>query len=256
MFTRSESDHYAMQNAKKYFKLAMKIAKALKQDPPPSAKSCFFLKELIDSYNNVGLLEMDLDNLEGAEKFLLHGLNICDEEEVSQNDDARSRLNHNLGSLYIKLRNWSKAKEHIERDIVICRNIGHAQGEAKGYINLGELHNQVQKYADAELCYQKAQKIASSLEDEDALINQICQNIEIVKKASKVLEDLKKEEQKLKKLERAVTDAKGTSGERKCLLAELACLDSLIEKSFMISAWVKVTMLLELFERFILDFFV
>lgn len=133
---------------------------------------------------------MDLDNR--AKKFIR--LRICDEEEVSQNDDARSRLNHNLGSLYIELRNWSKAKEHIERDIVICHNIGHAQGEAKGgYINLGELHYRVQRYADADLCYRKAHKIASCLEDEDALVSQIRQNIETVEKAAEVLKDFHRE---------------------------------------------------------------
>ncbi|KAJ1698650.1 hypothetical protein LUZ63_007162 [Rhynchospora breviuscula] len=239
IFTRSESDHYAKQNAKKYFKSAMKLAEALKKNPPPCVKSCFFLKELIDSYNNMGMLEMDLDNFKEAKKFLLDGLRICDEEEVSQNDDARSRLNHNLGFLYTELRNWPKAKEHIERDIVICHNIGHTQGEAKGYINLGELHYRVQRYPDAYLCYQKAHTIASCLEDEDALISQICQNIEIVKKAEEVLKDLKREEQRLKKLERAVADAKGTASERKRLLEELACLDSLIEKSCTIAAWDK-----------------
>lgn len=203
----------------------------------------------------MGMLEMDLDNLEEAEKFLLRGLRICDEEEVNQNDDARSRLNHNLGSLYTTLRNWSKAKEHIERDIVICHNIGHLQGEAKGYINLGVLHYQVQKYADADLCYQKAYKIVRSLEDEDALIRQIDENIETVKKATVALEDLKRDEQRLKKLERAVADAKGASSERKLLLEELTCLDGLIDKSFMISAWVKVIILLELFGGLIVDCF-
>jgi hypothetical protein len=32
----------------------------------------------------MGFLEMDLDNHEEAEKFLLHGLKVCDEEEVTQ----------------------------------------------------------------------------------------------------------------------------------------------------------------------------
>ncbi|KAG0494416.1 hypothetical protein HPP92_005410 [Vanilla planifolia] len=88
---------------------------------------------------------MDLDNLEEAEKTLLEGLKICDEEEVNVDDDGRSRLHHNLGSVYLELREWSKAREHIEKDVIICKRIGHAQGEAKGFINLGELHYRVQK---------------------------------------------------------------------------------------------------------------
>ncbi|XP_072952693.1 protein TONSOKU isoform X2 [Typha angustifolia] len=240
MFLRSENDHYAIRNAKKYFKSAMKLARTLKDSPPsPSAKSSLFLKEFIDAHNNMGMLEMDLDNLEEAEKILLQALKICDDEEISENDDGRSRLNHNLGSLYIELREWTKAREHIEKDILICRRISHPQGEAKGFINLGELHYRVQKYDDATLCYQKALDIAKCMEDEDALVDQINQNIRTVKEAAKVLDDLKKYEQKYKRLMRATSDARGTSNERKCLLEQNTCLDGLIEKSGVIFAWPK-----------------
>nr|XP_018681426.1 PREDICTED: protein TONSOKU isoform X2 [Musa acuminata subsp. malaccensis] len=238
IFTETESDHHALRNAKKYFKLAMKIAFTLKETPP-SMKSGFFLKEFIDAHNNIGMLEMDLDNYEEAEKILLQGLKICDDEEVSQHDDARSRLHHNLGYLYTELRKWSTAREHIERDILICKKICHLQGEAKGFINLAELHHRVQKYDDAIRCYQKALDLAKCLEDEDALVNQINQNIKTVKEAAKVLEQLNKDEQKLKKLMRATSDARGTSNERKCLLEQNTCLDGLIEKARIIFAWPK-----------------
>lgn len=218
----------------------MKIAFTLKETPP-SMKSGFFLKEFIDSHNNIGMLEMDLDNYEEAEKILLQGLKICDDEEVSQHDDARSRLHHNLGYLYTELRKWSTAREHIERDILICKKICHLQGEAKGFINLAELHHRVQKYDDAIRCYQKALDLAKCLEDEDALVNQINQNIKTVKEAAKVLEQLNKDEQKLKKLMRATSDARGTSNERKCLLEQNTCLDGLIEKARIIFAWPKVS---------------
>ncbi|KAJ8504389.1 hypothetical protein OPV22_005275 [Ensete ventricosum] len=238
IFTETESDHHAMRNAKKYFKLAMKLAFTLKESPP-SMKSGFFLKEFIDAHNNIGMLEMDLDNYEEAEKILLQGLRICDDEEVSEHDDARSRLHHNLGYLYTELRKWSTAREHIERDILICKKICHLQGEAKGFINLAELHHRVQKYDDAIRCYHKALDMAKCMEDEDALVNQINQNIKTVKEAAKVLEELNKDERKLKKLMRSTSDARGTSNERKCLLEQNACLDGLIEKARIIFAWPK-----------------
>ncbi|URE05448.1 TPR [Musa troglodytarum] len=238
IFTETESDHHAMRNAKKYFKLAMKLVFTLKETPP-SMKSGFFLKEFIDAHNNIGMLEMDLDNYEEAEKILLQGLKICDDEEVSQHDDGRTRLHHNLGYLYTELRKWSTAKDHIERDILICKKICHLQGEAKGFINLAELHHRVQKYDDAIRCYQKALDMAKCLEDEDALVNQINQNIKTVKEAAKVLEELNKDEQKLKKLMRTTSDARGTSNERKCLLEQNTCLDGLIEKARIIFAWPK-----------------
>lgn len=238
MFLRTEDDHYSVRNAKKYFRSAMKLAQSLKENPPSNRSS--FLKEYIDAHNNIGMLEMDLDNLESAKKFLTRGLEICDEEEVSEDDDGRSRLHHNLGSVYMELRMWDKSREHIEKDIIICKRIGHCQGEAKGYINLGELHYRVQKYEEAILCYHKALNLAKSMEDEDSLASQIDQNIETVKKAMKVMDELKNEEQNLKKLTRNMVNAKGTSGERKCLLQQNASLDRLIEKSSMIFAWTKV----------------
>lgn len=238
MFLRSDDDHLSVRNAKKYFKAAMKLAEDLKKNPSSSRLS--FVKEYIDAHNNLGMLEMDLDNLEEAQKILTRGLEICDEEEVSENDDARSRLHHNLGNVYMEIRKWKDASKHIEKDIKICRTIHHRQGEAKGYINLGELHYRVQKYDEAIHCYQKALELAKSMEDEDALVRQIEQNIETVKEAVKVMGKIMKEEQHLKKLSRNMEKARGTSGERKCLLEQMSSLDRLIEKSSMIFAWKKV----------------
>ena len=224
---------------KKYFKCAKKLVTKLKEDA--SSEKSLYLKELIDAHNNMGMLELELENFAEAENLLLEGLKICDDEEVNQYDDARTRVHHNLGNLYTKLRIWSKAKVHIEKDIVICREIHHVQGEAKGFINLGELHSQVQKYDDAKLCYDRALNIIKGLEDEDALVDQIHQNIDTVTKAAEVLQELKNDEQKLKKLVRDTSSARGTSNERKLLLEQHAWLGDLIEKARMISAWQKVS---------------
>lgn len=238
MFIRSEDDHCSIRNAKKYFKSAMKLAQTLKENPP--IHNCSFLKEYIDAHNNIGMLEIDLDNFEEAQKILTRGLQICNEEEVMEDDDGRSRLHHNLGNVYMELRMWDKAREHIEKDILICKRIEHCQGEAKGYINLGELHNRVQKYDEALRCYQRALDLAKSMEDEDALVRQIDQNIKVVKEAINVMGDLKNKEQNFKKLTRDMSIARGTPRERKCLLQQNASLDNLIEKARMLSTWMKV----------------
>ncbi|KAK9134545.1 hypothetical protein Syun_013875 [Stephania yunnanensis] len=238
MFLKSDDDHYSVRNAKKYFRSSMKLARTLKESMRPN-KSSSFLKEFIDAHNNIGMIEMDLDNLDAAEKILLEGLKICDEEEVIEDDDGRSRLHHNLGSVYMEMRRWDNAREHIEKDIIICKRIGHRQGEAKGYINLGELHYRLQKYEEALMCYQKAHDVVKSLEDEDALVENIDENIRTIKEAAKVMDDLKNEEQNLKKQIRTTAIAKGTPRERKCLLQKNASLDLLIEKASMIFAWKK-----------------
>ncbi|XP_071741146.1 protein TONSOKU-like [Rutidosis leptorrhynchoides] len=234
LFLKSEDDLTSLRNAKKYFTSAMKLARTIKKSNKQT-----FLKEYIDSYNNIGMLEMDLDNPEEAKSTLEEGLRICDEEEVDENDDGRTRLHHNLGRVYTELRKWDEAKDHVEKDIVICKNIGHVQGEAKGYINLGELHYQLQKYEEASHCYEKAMKLAKSMDDEDDLVKQIDQNIKTVNKAIKVMEELNKEKQNLKKLIRNMAVCKGTSRERKCLLQQNASLDRLIDQTSSISAWTK-----------------
>ncbi|KAL9329739.1 hypothetical protein ACSQ67_004742 [Phaseolus vulgaris] len=237
LFSRSDHDHNSIRNAKKYFKCAMDLAVKLKENPPNNKSS--FLKEYIDAHNNIGLLEIDLENLHEARKILTTGLEICDEEEVAEFDDGRSRLHHNLGTVYMELRLWDEARKNIKRDIVICNRIGHCQGEAKGYINLGEMHYRTQRYEDASAYYEKALGLAKSLEDEDALVKQIQQNIETVREAGKVMADITKEEQSLKKLKRDIAAARGTSNERKFLLQQNAVLERLVEKARMISAWEK-----------------
>lgn len=213
----------------------------LKQNPPNNKSS--FLKEYIDAHNNIGMLEMDLDNLHEAQTILSRGLEICDEEEVGEYDDGRSRLHHNLGNVYMELRVWNEAKTNIKKDIVICNRIEHVQGEAKGYINLGEVHYRTQMYEDAKAYYKKARELAKSLEDEDGLVRQIEQNIQTVREAVKVMAEIMKEEQNLKKLKRDIATARGTTHERKCLLQQNAALERLVEKSRMISAWEKVLVL-------------
>lgn len=217
----------------------------LKENPPNSKSS--FLAEYIDAHNNIGMLEIDLENLHKAQKILITGLEICDEEEVAEFDDGRSRLHHNLGNVYMELRLWDDARKNIKRDIVICNRIGHCQGEAKGYINLGEMHYRTQRYDDAMAYYKKAFGLAKSLEDEKTLVEQIELNIETVKKAVKVMADITKEEQSLKKLKRDIAAARGTSHERKFLLQQNAVLESLVEKARSISALEKVCVLSRVF---------
>ncbi|CAH8321495.1 unnamed protein product [Eruca vesicaria subsp. sativa] len=238
IFLKSEDDCDAIQSAKKYFKKAMELAQSLKEKPPPG-ESGSFLEEYINAHNNIGMLDLDLDNPDAACEILKKGLKICDEEEVKEYDAMRTRLHHNLGNVYLELRRWKEAKEHIKMDIKICHQISHCQGEAKGYINLAELHNRTQNYGDALLCYGKASTLAKSMQDESALVEQIDQNIKIVKKAVKVVEEMREEERRLRKLSAEMTDAKGTSEERKSMLQVHACLERLIEKSSMVFAWDK-----------------
>lgn len=238
LFTKSEYDHHSIRKAKKYFKSAMDLAMTLKENRPNNKS---YLKEYIDAHNNMGMLEVELENWHDAMSILVKGLKICDEEEISDNDDGRSRLHHNLGRVYMELRAWDKARKHMEKDIHICNRIGHRQGEAKGYINLGEMHYRIQMYEEANSYYEKALTLVRILEDEEALMEQCNENIKIVKEAVKVMKAITREEQNLKKLKRDKTNARGTPDEQKFLVLQNETLDRLIEKAGMIFAWEKVS---------------
>ncbi|KAM6563543.1 hypothetical protein CsatB_023541 [Cannabis sativa] len=238
MLLNSKDDNQVVLSAKKYFKSAMDLAQILKENPP--SNTCSFLTEYIDAHNNIGMLEMELDNFEEAQKILSEGLKICDEEEVTEHDAGRSRLHHNLGFVYMELREWDKARFHIEKDILICNSIEHCQGEAKGYINLGLLHYRNQKYDEALRCYKRARDLAKTMEDEDSLVDEIDQNIKSAKEATKIEKELINEEQNLKKLIRVLTTARGTPRERSCLLKQDTSLNCLIDKARLITSWSKL----------------
>jgi hypothetical protein len=57
------------------------------------------------------------------------------------------------------------------------------------------------------------------------------------------MDEIKREEQKLKKLKRDIVSARGTLHERKYLLQQNGSLEILVEKARMISAWEKVSIL-------------
>ncbi|CAA6667542.1 unnamed protein product [Spirodela intermedia] len=70
-------------------------------------------------------------------------------------------------------------------------------------------------------------------------VDVINQNIDTAKDAKKVLDELKREEMRLRKLARTTSDGRGTGVESVYLLEQYAPLDYLIEKSHSISAWSK-----------------
>lgn len=238
MLLQNKDDHSSVTSAKKHFKIALKLARALKENPPTHDGD--FLREYIDAHNNMGMLEMDLDNYEEAKKILAEGIEICIEEEFPENDPTRTRLHHNIGVVYMNLRMWDKAKRHLQEDIKICNRIGHCNGEAKGYNNYGLLNYKTFKYTEALECYRKASILARMMEGNESLLEEIDTNAESAKEAKIIMNDIKKEEQNLKKLTRDVANASGKPEERKCMLQLNAFLDDLIEKTRTIEFWPKV----------------
>ncbi|CAM6088799.1 unnamed protein product [Calypogeia fissa] len=228
----------ALPDAKAYFQTGLDLARRLRTNPPANHTSpSGFVIEQVDAYNNLGLARALAEDFKQAFKLYTAGLKLCDEEEVDENDAARSRIHHNLGRLYAELRDWEKAKYHTELDIEICQKIPHAQGEAKGLMNLADLYFKSQDYEQATRCYKRALHIAQTLEDEDALISQIKSNIEIVGQARAQMKAFDAEMQKLSKLRREVESSKGTAAERKYIKQECVLLLELTSKAEELQAW-------------------
>ena len=98
MYEKDEGTYSALENAKNYLNISMDLARTLKEDGP-SSNSSSFVKELVDVYNNMGLLKNYLEDYRQAEEVLFEGLKICDEEEVGDNDEGRTRLHHKFGRI-------------------------------------------------------------------------------------------------------------------------------------------------------------
>ncbi|CAI9117208.1 OLC1v1018554C1 [Oldenlandia corymbosa var. corymbosa] len=201
----------------KYFISAMNLAKNLKENRLSSISP--FPTVYIDAHNNLGMLEMALDNLERAENILTSALKICNEQEVGENDDSCSGLHHNLGIIYMEFMNWKEAEEHIQKAISICKNMTHYLGEAKALVNLGVLYYRVKRYDKAISCYADVLYLAKSLEDEEALVYQVVKHIDSVKAAIEIMKELKQGKQNIKNIEKNIEDSSiSNMQQRRCTL--------------------------------------
>ncbi|KAG6552577.1 hypothetical protein Mapa_005776 [Marchantia paleacea] len=228
----------AVQDASRYLTISLSLAQNLKAHPPSKELSpSGFVKELVDAYNNLGLLRVAVDDFTAAEKYYNQGLKICDEEEVNENDDARSRLHHNLGQLYCELRQWDKAREHTDMDIAICQRIPHAQGEAKGLVNQGILHLKALEFEKARMSFKRALVIAQSLQDETQLCEDIIANLEVLSEAEDKSKQIGVLLQQQKKLRRGVESAPNVLSSRTIIKQEMKLLFDILSEAYAIKSW-------------------
>jgi tetratricopeptide (TPR) repeat protein len=234
----------ALPKAKKYLSMAMELARVLKANPPVDKVSpSSFVVELVDAYNNLGMLKMVVEEPDVACKLLQQGLALCEEEEVGQTDAARTRLHHNLGRLHLEQRQWDLAMKHILKDIEICQDLPHPQGEAKGLNNLGEVHFKCQRYMDALQCYHRALNIVQKLQDEDHLLSIVQANIEVVQQAMPKMKEFQEALKQHSGLQKKVETAKGSVSERRLYQLEFKALQSLLAQAHELQAWEQVSIL-------------
>ncbi|KAL3680655.1 hypothetical protein R1sor_023611 [Riccia sorocarpa] len=232
----SKNTTSAVQDASRYFGISLELAKKLKANPPPNSPTGF-VKELVDAYNNLGLLRVAVDDYIEAEKYYNQGLKICDDEELNENDDARSRLHHNLGQLYCELRQWEKARYHTDMDIAICQRIPHAQGEAKGLVNQGILHLKSLEFEKARMSFKRALVIAQSLQDETQLCLDIKANLDVLDEAEEKTKQIALLMQHQKKLRRGIENAPNVLASRTMMKQEMKLLFDILTEAYAIKSW-------------------
>lgn len=229
-------DGKGLRKAKEFLNKARDLALTLKANPPKGAPSTFVV-ELIDAYNNLGMLRMITDEPKEARKFLEEGLRVCDAEEIGQHDAARTRLHHNLGRLFSEKRQWKQAIKHVMQDIEICQALRHPQGEVKGLVNLADIHFKERRYKDALDCYRIATAVVQKLQDEDNLIKLVQTNKEIVQQAVPKLASFNAGMEKHKELQRKVEAARGSAIERKLYQQECKLVKELIGQAYELQYW-------------------
>ena len=234
-----QDDVLVLPKAKDAFNEAMELVKKLKANPPPGSTTNFAV-ELVDAYNNLGMLKMITDEPVEARRLLQLGLKICDEEEIPLYDATRTRVHHNLGRLYAEKRQWKQAMMHVLKDVEICRALPHRQGEVKGLINLGEIHFKQRQYEDAINCYNLAHNIVRNLQDEDILMKHVESNKEVAMAAVPKLAVFNERSAKHKEIQMQVDAARGTASERNLCLQEFKILKELIGQAFELQYWEEV----------------
>eukprot|EP00850_Spirogloea_muscicola_P007573 SM000038S14386 [mRNA] locus=s38:783734:788110:+ [translate_table: standard] len=216
--------------AKRFLKISFDLAVATRRETGQH------WKELVDAYANLGNLRVAMDDLNGARTCFQKGLQVCDSEEVAD-DESRSRIHHQLGLLYTRERKRDKALHHIREDIRICNKLNLREEEAKGYISVGDLHFKFQEYDSAIQSFRRAEEIVRQLQDEEKLLQQALENLHAAEEARKEMQELQKLENELKRVVREAAPHIGTLQERSRELKQLKLLSELLTRSEALCAW-------------------
>lgn len=91
---------------------------------------------------------------------LLHSLPVT--KEAKEN---KAVLLSNIGSIYIKLRDYDRAEEYYRQAMTISRSISYADGESKALHNLGFIYDEVGNSKRAMAYYQSALRVRRAISD-------------------------------------------------------------------------------------------
>lgn len=136
--------HYRSENYQKALEIWNKILEIYKKNPPPVKR------DLIQTYNNIGLVKRATQKFEEAEKYFQKSI----QEAAIQKDSTWIAIaKGNIGISYIKQKKYEKAISYLEEDIRHCiksLELGNAS-TSLGY--LGDIYFSLNQTDKAKIYY-------------------------------------------------------------------------------------------------------
>lgn len=138
------SEHYAQSNYPKaiiYGQKAIQLSKKIKWN-----------QGVADASFQLGVLNYQQLNYESALTYFKQSLKTTD-------DKKRGTSLQNMGEVYLKTGDFSKALDYCFKALKINETLGNKKGNAKVYANIGSVYFAFQKYSKALGYYDKAVKL-------------------------------------------------------------------------------------------------
>ena len=125
--------------------------------------------EIAVSYNNLGVIYMELDNYERALKYLEISLSIR-REKIGDNHPDTATTYNNIACVYLKENKAHDARVYFEKALEIREKILGKEhlDTAMTYYGLGRLEVHLKNYEQAFRNYEQAYKVVNLMKGEDS----------------------------------------------------------------------------------------
>lgn len=119
------------------------------------------------SYVNIGNAYQALNNYSEARVYYEKALEA--QKDLTNNNYSMARIYHNMGTNYIKLKDFEKAAQYLKLEIPLKEQSGDKEGISSAHHSLGQLYYLTKKYDLAVEAYLKTEKLAREIGNKDNL---------------------------------------------------------------------------------------
>ncbi|MFH1320285.1 MAG: tetratricopeptide repeat protein [Bacteroidota bacterium] len=128
-------------------------------------------KALPASYNNIGVLYWNMDDLKTAQEYYFKSMKL--KEELGDKKGMAASYS-NIGIIYKIQGNYDKALDYYLKSVQIKEELGDDIGLAGSYNNIANLYHKQNDYSMALNYYLKSLKIAELLGDKEGMATYYC----------------------------------------------------------------------------------